>query len=112
MSDQLTPTRLRELIAAARQERDTWCSRCDQPDNPASIQLREYMDESASSLADALEARELLEWLDGRIVDGAIREVVTNPDSVCLVSPESRETWGDTLIDALRAAKEAADGNR
>ena len=100
MPNDLTPARLRALIAAARNDKTGWCECCSQVIGADAISLMAYMDEHAPALADALEKAELLEWAlancyiagptaweDGKQIDAA--EI----DS----------------IDALRAAKEAAD---
>lgn len=126
MPNDLTPARLRELIAAAtpgpwEHKIDTsWPTMDRIIDAPSQVIIRDedcyrhykcnrgddrnfdlivYLVNHAPALADALEKAELLEW--------ALDEG--------LVSQMQRDEWGDWIersivsIDALRAAKEAAN---
>lgn len=96
MPNDLTPSRLRALIAAARPN-TSYCAYCGQPDDKAAQALADYLDGNAPALADALEAKELLEWLCENDGDSARWDLA-----------KSYQYEHPDFLDALRAAKEAA----
>lgn len=53
MPNDLTPARLRALIAAARNDKTGWCECCSQVIGADAISLMAYMDEHAPALAGA-----------------------------------------------------------
>lgn len=95
MSDKLTPTRLRALIAAARPNA-SYCAYCGQPDGNAAQALADYLDGNASALADALAKVKIYE-------DALI--AISQGRSGC-----EQVYCADVADEALgRAAKEAAE---
>lgn len=121
MPDQLTPARLRELIAAATpgpwfryeshfyKERDRLLGTIQGPRLIENATLFLELVNNASALADALGAKELLEWLGKAIIDGWTVEWNPHQGLFEVLNDEGRYVAGsDVWIDALRAAKEAA----
>lgn len=137
MSD-LTPARLRELIAAATPGPwehliDTsWTTHDRIIQAPSRVVIRDgnymrhwkepmvdeanfdlivYLVNNASALAEALDEADLLKWLGESILDGWTFEWNPHQGMFEVLNDEGRYVAGsDQWIDALRAAKEASRG--
>lgn len=135
MPSDLTPTRLRALIAAAtpppwtvvtETERgccgedigieitipeinrvlhsSEWADQEEWDRDLANAEFTAYLATHASTLAEALDAKELLEWLVFSDVS-----ILRDGDKIAIVTDGSDPIVYLPWMDALRAAKEAAD---